>query len=381
MKYLLFVFGMALVTGCSSSHKIAGSRSAGDIHEIRFMNEFVLPNAMSFKGTTVGGLSGIDYDSNKDIYYMISDDPSSHGPSRFYTAKIPIGKKGIDSVEIADVTILKDSRGQPYPDITKDRIHSADLEAIRYDPTRDEMVWSSEGQRVIKNGKKELQDPAITIIGRNGFFKDSFELPANMHIQAEEKGPRHNSVFEGVTFDENYRNVFVSVEDAIYEDGPRAGIGKDSSAWVRILKFDRKTKKQTAQYAYEIDPVPYPADPPGAFKVNGISDILYIGNNKLLVIERAFSTGRTESDVRLYIADLKNAEDVSSVSSLKSQPSKRPVTKKLLLDMNSTGRFIDNVEGVTFGPLLSDGHRSLIFVVDDNFDKRQKSQFFLFEVL
>ena len=288
MKYLLFVFYIVLVTGCTSSHKLAGSKLTGDIKEIRFINEFVLPNALSYKGTTVGGLSGIDYDPNKDVYYMISDDPSSRGPARFYTAKIPISKNGIDSVEIVEVTILKNSQGQSYPDITKDRTHSADLEAMRYDPTRDEMVWSSEGQRVIKEGKKELQDPAVTIIGRNGFFKDSFELPANMHIQEEEKGPRHNSVFEGVAFDKNYRNVFVSLEDALYEDGPRAGSGKDSTAWVRILKFDRKTKKQIAQYAYEVDPVPYPANPPGAFKINGISDILSIDNDKFLVIARLY---------------------------------------------------------------------------------------------
>jgi hypothetical protein len=379
MKNLVFAFCVALMVGCSSSHKAAGKTSAGDIKEIRFVSEYIFPNNMPFKNTIIGGLSGIDHDMKRDLYYMNSDDPSSKGPTRYYTAKILVSEKGIDSVEFINVTPLLNPQGQPFADITKDRIHSADVEAIRYDPTRDELIWSSEGQRVIRDSIRDLEDPAIVIMDRDGHYKDSFELPANMHIQAVEKGPRHNSVFEGVAFDEDYRHLFVSVEEPIYEDGPRAGTG-DSTAWIRILKFDRETKKQVAQYAYQIDAVPFPANPPGAFKINGVSDIMYIGNDKFIVIERGYSTGRIPSDIRVYIADAKDAEDISSIS-LQSQPVKKPITKKLLLDMNSLHRFIDNIEGVTFGPILSNGHRSLIFVADDNFAKYQKSQFLLFEVL
>ncbi len=379
MRYLLFYFGIALLIGCSSSHKLAGKTSGSDIKEIRFFGEYILPNGIQFKNTIVGGLSGIDYDKDRDVYYMISDDPSSKGPTRFYTAKISISEKGIDTVQILEVTALLNPHGEPYTDITKDRLHSADVEAMRYDAKRDELIWSSEGQRFIRDGKQELEDPAIVIMDRNGHYKDSFALPANMHIQAIEKGPRHNSVFEGVSFDEDNSHVYVSVEEPIYEDGPRAG-GGDSTAWIRILKFNCKLKQCVAQYAYQIDAVPYPASPPGAFKINGVSDILYIGNDKFIVIERGFSTGRVPSSIRVYLADAKGAEDISSIS-LQTQPVKRPVTKKLLLNMDSLNRFTDNIEGVTFGPLLPNGHRSLIFVADDNFASYQKSQFLLFEVV
>ncbi len=118
---------------------------------------------------------------------MISDDPSSKGPTRYYTAKIPISDKGIDSVQIVDVTALLNPQGQPYADITRDRIHSADVEAMRHDPKRDEMIWSSEGQRFIRDGKEELEDPQIVIMEKNGHYKDSFALPPNMHIQQLKK--------------------------------------------------------------------------------------------------------------------------------------------------------------------------------------------------
>lgn len=49
--------------------------------------------------------------------------------------------------------------------------------------------------------------------------------------------------------------------------------------------------------------------------------------------------------------------------------------------MDDLDRYIDNIEGVTFGPILPNGHRTLIFVADNNFSGRQKTQFLLFEVI
>ena len=376
----LFCISLLFITGCSSSKKINDSASSG-IRRLQFINEYIVPNDIQFKGTTVGGLSGIDYDKARDVFYMICDDPSAKSPARYYTAKLLISNRGIDSVVFIDVTTLLNQEGKPYPDITIDRIHSADLEAMRYDPVKDILIRSTEGQRVIKDNKQELQNPDIVIMDRNGQYKDSFVLPANMHLQAIEKGPRHNSVFEGLDFTDNYRYLYVSVEEALYEDGLKAGTG-DSTSWVRFLKFDMETKRQVAQHAYKIGSIPYPANPPGAFKVNGVTDILYMGNDKFLVIERAFSTGRIPSDIRIYLADAGGAEDITTVQSLKADPPLKPISKKLLFNMNKKLKpVIYNIEGVTFGPILSNGHRSLIFVTDNNFSAKEKSQFLLFEVI
>jgi hypothetical protein len=378
MRHLFFALGIVIAAGCSSTRKTTGNTVGGDTRQLRFINEYVYPNDVQMKGTTIGGLSGIDYDKGRDLYYMICDDPSSKGPARFYTAKLLISNRGIDSVVFTDVTIILDPLGNPYPDITKDRVHSADLEAMRYDPAGDILIRSSEGQRYMRDGKQELQNPDIVIMDRSGRYKDSFALPLNMHIQLNEKGPRHNSVFEGLTFGDD-NSVFVSVEDAIYEDGRSAATG-DTTAWTRLIKFDRKTRKQLAQYAYQVDAVPYIPVPAGAFKINGISDILYIGNDKFIVVERAYSTGRAPSDIRVYVADMKNAEDISTIE-LAKQPVQKPLTKKLLIDMDKLGLFINNIEGVTLGPVLPNGNRSLVFVADDNFAAGQKSQFLLFEIL
>ncbi len=326
MRYFLFALGVVLMIGCSPALKTTGKKYPGDITKIKLINEYIVPNDIQFKNTMVGGLSGIDYDAKNDVYYMICDDPSTKGPARFYTAKLLISNKGIDSVVFTGVTAILDPGGNPYPDITKDRIHSADLEAMRYDPAADILIRSSEGQRILRDGRQELQSPDIVIMDRNGRYIDSFLLPGNMRIQLEEKGPRHNSVFEGLTFAGDDSSVYISLEDAIYDDGPSAGTG-DSTGWIRLLKFDRKTKRQMAQYAYKLDAVPHPPVPPGAFKINGVSDILNTGNNKFIVVERAYSTGRLPSDIRVYSADISGADDISGIASLGIKPPKRAVSK------------------------------------------------------
>jgi hypothetical protein len=377
---IILILFLPIFFACSTSKKTTGNIKANTISQLNFLGEYDIPNSQQFKGTTVGGLSGIDYDPKNGIYYIISDDRSDVNPARFYTAKIHLNEHGIDSVEFVDVITLLQKDGKAFPGSKQDPLHSPDPEAMRCDQLKDELVWSSEGERIIKAGNNVLEDPTVIAIGKNGKYKDSFALPPNMHMHATENGPRRNGVFEGLTFANDYKYLFVNVEEPIYEDGPRAGL-KDSTAWIRIIKFDADTRNQIAQYAYQIEAVVYPPVPADAFRINGVPDILWVGKNKLIVVERSFSTGRIACTIRVFLADVKGATNIADLNSLQAQPAVRPISKKLLLNMDELGRYIDNIEGVTFGPDLPNGHRSLIFVADDNFSKNQKNQFLLFEVM
>ena len=64
-----------------------------------------------------------------------------------------------------------------------------------------------------------------------------------------------------------------------------------------------------------------------------------------------------------------------------------PLKKKLLIDFDSfktnlTDKIIDNIEGITFGPKLANGNKSLILISDDNFQiyGKQLNQFILLEI-
>jgi len=376
---IVLIFCLLVFTACTPSQRITKTQTTS-ISQLKFLGEYDVPNGKQFKETTIGGLSGIDHDEKRDVYYLISDDRSAINPARFYTAKIYVKESGIDSVEFIDVRSLLQKNGKVYPNSKQDPLHTPDPEDIRYNPAGEEIIWSSEGERIVKPNNIVLEDPGVMTIDRNGDYKDSFELPVNMHMHATENGPRQNSVFEGATFSNDHKNLFVSVEEPIYEDGPRAG-GKDSTAWIRIIKFDAETKKPVAEFAYQIEPVAYRAIPPGAYKINGVSDILWIEENKIMVVERCFSTGRLSCTIRVFLADLNGATNIADINSLQTHPAEKPVLKKLLLNMDKLGRYIDNIEGITFGPILPNGHRSLIFVSDNNFSLLQRTQFLFFEII
>ncbi len=372
--FLLII--LSSVSGCTS---LKSTQKSEDINHLKLLSEYVIPFNYQFNNTTVGGLSGIDFNPLKNEYYFISDDRSDKNPSRFYTAQIVINNNKIDSVAFLTSTFLKDRNKNFYPGSQQDPFHTPDPEAMRYDSKSNTFIWSSEGERIVTPKKNVLENPAVTIINPQGNFIDTFKLPSQFVMSASDHGPRQNGVFEGLTFLDDYKSLLVSVEEPLIQDGHEAGTG-DSSGIIRMIKFNIATRKPIAQYAYKIDPVAHPPITPGAFKINGISDILSFGKNKLLVIERSYSTGRLSCTIKIYLADFTGAENIQNFDSLKGKKEIRFISKKLLINMDDLGIFIDNIEGVTFGPRLADGKRSLLFIVDNNFNPLERAQVFLFEI-
>ena len=380
-KATILFFGFILVMlSNGNSQKLHILPSAENISALKFLGEYDISFNLKYKNTTVGGLSGIDYDAKNNLYYMICDDRSEKNPARFYTVKIFITSKGIDSIRFTGVVNMLQPNKTVYPNSKQDAWHTPDPEAIRYNPATKQLVWSNEGERIVRATDTVLENPTVIAISTTGKFKNNFQLPDNLTMHATELGPRQNGVLEGMSFADNYKTLYVNVEEPLYEDGRRAGV-EDDTTFIRILKFDVASKINTAQYAYKLEPVAYAANPVTAFKINGVPDILNIGKNKLLVIERSFSTGRLACTIKLFIAQLENATNIKDITSLKKQTNFIPVTKKLLLNMDSLGIYTDNIEGVTFGPRLPNGHKTLIFIADNNFSPLEKAQLLLFEVI
>ena len=375
LSFLITVVSFTL--SCTSAKQAI--QTTANISSLKFISSYNIQYNLTYQQTIVGGLSGIDYDAKNNLYYVICDDRSDKNPARFYTAKIFFTQNKIDSLIFIDVRNLLQPDGTVYPNSKQDRLKTPDPEAIRYNPGSKKLIWSSEGERIVSTNDTILINPAITLISREGKYRGKFILPDNLNMQASEKGPRRNSVLEGMSFADNYKTAFVNVEEPLYEDGPGAAL-TDNNAFIRILKFDVAGKKNTAQYAYKLEPVAHAPNPQTGFKINGVSEILSLGNNKLLVIERSFSSGRLASTIKLFIADLNGATDITMLT-LKDGSGFIPVKKFLLLNMDNLGIYTDNIEGVTFGPSLPNGRKTLIFVADNNFNAVQKAQVLLFEVI
>ncbi len=376
----LYILFSLLLPACSALKNTSVKTASTTISSLKFLDEYDLPYNLQYKNTTVGGLSSIDYDAKNDLYYLISDDRSEINPSRFYTAKISLTSKEINSVKMVNVTTLLQQNNQPYPDLKKHTKQTVDPEALRFNPKTKQLVWSSEGERIVKQGDTVLIDPSVNMISTDGKYIGTLPLPDNLRMHATESGPRRNGVLEGLAFADNYKTLFVSLEEPRYEDGPRANV-TEVNPLIRIYKFNWKSKQNTAQYAYKLEPIAYPAKPESGFKVNGIPDILSINKNQLLVTERSFSDGREGCVIRVFLADLNGADNVIDNASLIKNPPQHLISKKLLVNMDDLKIYIDNIEGATFGPTLPNGHKSIIFVADNNFAKTEKTQFLLFEVM
>lgn len=380
-KYFYFLLFPLIVSSCKTAQvNPANERIVDKISSLKVLDVFEVPHNLQYKETTVGGLSGIDYNNDADEYYLISDDRSNINPSRFYTAKIKLKETKIDSVIWTDVQYLKQPNGRPFTNYNKDAKNTCDPESIRYNPNTKNFIWTSEGERKLTDKDTVLVNPAINIMDKSGKWIDTFSLPNNLFMSTIARGPRTNGVIEGMSFGDFYKKLFVSIEEPLFEDGPRVETFSQNT-WLRFFKFDLATQKNTEQYAYKPEVIDYPANPPNAFKVNGVSEILNIGNLKFIVIERAFSTGRQKCTIKLFLADAKAASNVKDIQSLSMDNSFVPMRKKLLLNMDDMPEFIDNVEGITLGPILPNGHQSIVLIVDNNFSELEKTQVFLLEII
>ena len=158
-----------------------------------------------------------------------------------------------------------------------------------------------------------------------------------------------------------------------------------SGAWSRFSRYERTPMGRfgplAMQLAYPIDPIPAEHALTLAHAINGVAEILAIDADRFLVLERAFALGAGWR-IRLFEADASDASDVARIPSLADRAYDFvPIRKRLVLDFNTLGIGIDNLEGLCFGPVLANGHRTLVLVSDDNFNPGQVTQFLAFEIM
>ena len=121
--------------------------------------------------------------------------------------------------------------------------------------------------------------------------------------------------------------------------------------------------------------------PATQFAVSGLVELLPLKNRVLLSMERSFSVGApgTGNKIRLYDVSLTvPTTSTASTASRRCSPACDRPRRRSLLDLDELGIPLDNVEGMTFGPNLRDGRRSLILVSDNNFAPAAFTQFLLF---
>lgn len=330
------------------------------VNGLTFLGEADIPFDASLDGLQIGGLSALTYDPAHNIYYTLSDDRSSS--ARFYKIGIDLsdGHLMAGDVQFIGVQTLSQASGQPFV------ANSLDPEGLTL--KGNSLYLSSEGDA------RALINPFVDRIGLDGQVRAQLPVDPKYYPTADgSNGIRNNLAFEGLSATPDGTKLYVGTEDALQQDGPNADL--DTGSPSRLIRYDLATGQADKEYVYETDPVQRAPDPAGAFATNGLAEIVALDNNgHLLGLERSFATGQTGDDLRLYFIDTNGATDVSGLPSLAGQ-CYTPVEKTLLLDFNDLEIYIDNLEGMTLGPDLPDGQKSLLLVSDNNFSQTQVTQF------
>ncbi|TBW28464.1 esterase-like activity of phytase family protein [Gramella sp. KN1008] len=359
-KALYFCLVSVILSSCAVSRKINND----DIH-IEFLDEYVLDENHRYGNTQVGGLSGIDFKNGS--YFLVSDQASN---PRIYKARIDIQKNSIDTVYIEDLIEIDKRKG--FSEIV------LDLEGIRMDSEKNEILVTSEG---MINDKK---DPGIFRLDENGRILDSFTIPDYFQSKGDQK-PRNNGVFEGLSESFDKQGYWVATELPLEKDGAKPKIFPTRSH-VRFTKFDKITGEAIKQYTYKLDGIS--KLPINYFAVNGVTEILEYAQDRFLVLERAFSAGYGShgNTVKIFDVDASKASNTLNFENLKKSNYQK-VKKNLVFNFKSiedqlTDEIIDNIEGMCFGPELSNGKKSLILVADNNFNTyvKQLNQFIMLKI-
>src|SRR5262249_2434432 len=178
---------------------------------------------------------------------------------------------------------------------------------------------------------------------------------------AESHGVRRNLAFEGLAFSSDYATLYVATENALLQDGPIASPSASSPS--RILEYDYPSGVLRAEYVVDVSPIPVPPTTPGAFADNGVSEILWLGPARLVVMERSFTAG-VGNTIRLFDVDLSEATNVAAFDALPGH-AYQPARKRLIADLATFGVRPDNLEGMTWGPRRPDRARTFIPRLDD----------------
>ncbi|WP_454743338.1 esterase-like activity of phytase family protein [Cupriavidus necator] len=366
----MLALAMALgVGGCGG-----GDNGPEAIGSLRLIGDYSIRTKTMFDGVEFGGISGLDR-APDGSYWAISDERGGErGTPRFYNLSIALDDKAIKSVTINNMVYLQGSDGKPLPSTSR----TVDPEGIRVTPNGNLYV-SSEGN--FSTNPASLFQPFVREIRADGSFVRDFEMPAAFnYVDNSSSGGRSNKLFEALAVTPDGQ-VFTANEDALIEDGPITTL--QAGSVLRVVRLDVATGKATAQYAYQLPRIPLDKAATGSFPPdNGLPELLAVSNNEFIAVERAFADG-VGNTIRLTRATIEpDTTDVRSFRSLVGA-SYKPMKRELLLEMPVVyqGVKLDNIEGISWGPRLPNGHRTLVLMADNNFADNQATQFLAFEIL
>lgn len=178
---------------------------------------------------------------------------------------------------------------------------------------------------------------------------------------------RKNKSLESLSLSPSGRYLFTTSEAALGCDGVLSTT--NAGMRIRLTRIDLETK-ELLEHVYVTDPTARPETD------QGVSELLALSDDELLVLERTFTKGIGNS-ARLYRTKLAPGAACTSAEHVDDAATALP--KKLFTDLGllalpdvppakqpQPSPLLDNFEGLAAGPDLPDGRPTLLLVSDDN---------------
>ncbi len=266
----------------------------------------------------------------------------------------------------------------------------ANIVAIK--PDHDMKTWTLDATlRLDLRGPLDLEGLAVK---PDGFYVCSEVGPRVIELDRQGRWRRdvappskfseaiRNKSFESLSLTPDRAVLYTTSETALPRDERAAGTG--IGPHVRIVRL-HLASGELSEHAYATDVV---VTGGGDY---GISDLVAISTNELLVLERGWTKG-VGNTCRIYRVSVEDSTAIcQGVESLEATG---PVLRKqLFVDLEALPAtncppakqhqvtpLMENYEGITIGPRLPDGRASLILVSDDNGRPVQTSRILILAV-
>lgn len=192
---------VALLTG---SLVLAGCRTTPTASvTLDYLGSHTVAQGTTVNGAAVGGLTGISYDAERDVFYLAGRAGSaSAAPTRFYVARMQLWHAGVQSLEFLESHPWSTFAGAPMDSRNIDAmrwVFPPQAEGIAVDARRQRLYWSSEGERIVNGSDPAvLLDPAVRIADLDGRTMGTFTLPANLRMVPGGRGPRPDRTLTGL---------------------------------------------------------------------------------------------------------------------------------------------------------------------------------------
>ena len=296
-------------------------------------------------GVTLGGLSNLAWDARKGAFAATVDNNDTD-PSRVWFIRHP-ARPSVTGKPL----VLRKPDGTPYDGVSAD----------------------NEGLAILPNGRFVVSsevEPSIRIFGRDGVQRDELPVPTRLHVPPTGQATP-NATLEGLTLTPSGNRLVAAMEGTLSSD-----VGGSVDTYRRFLVYDRDAHGRfalTKQIGYRVQPG------------NRVAEVQAYRENRLLVLEAAFSP-TTGNSIQIYaVRRVGTSADISGVANLSAAPAGSILGKRLISDVTScptlgapsaepqTNPLMDNFEAMA---IVGEGakHVQINLVSDDNFNALQKTR-------